>query len=104
MEDAGAGRADRSLEGTLPLYEDAAVLTHQNTVRKDWRLHQGPQDFYLLCRLLLGIENSRLYLNCFYALCRLFFNCNSNNNIDCNNNRNIVKRLRISILLVKLTA
>ena len=42
--------------GTLSLYEDAAVLTHQNTVRKDRRLHQGPQDFYMRFRLLLVIE------------------------------------------------
>ena len=27
--------ADRSLVGTLSLYEDVAVLTHQSTVRKD---------------------------------------------------------------------
>ena len=37
---------DKTLLGTLSLYEDAAVLTHQNTVRKDRRLHQGPEEFY----------------------------------------------------------
>ena len=41
MEDVEAGSSYRSLMGTLSLYEDAAVLTHQNTVRKDRRLHQG---------------------------------------------------------------
>ena len=33
---------DKTLLGTLSLYEDAAVLTHQNTVRKDRRLHFSP--------------------------------------------------------------
>ena len=42
--------------GTLSLYEDAAVLTHQNTVRKDRRLHQGPKDLSIICPLLLCIE------------------------------------------------
>ena len=45
--DVGAGLLYRSLMGTFALYEDAAVLTHQNTVRKDRRLHQGPKDYYM---------------------------------------------------------
>ena len=39
--------AYRTLLGTLSLYENAAVLTHQNTVRKCWRLHQGPEESYM---------------------------------------------------------
>lgn len=31
-----------SLRGTLSLYKDAAVLTHQSMVRKDRRLCKGP--------------------------------------------------------------
>lgn len=37
MKDVGAGIADRSLMGTLPLYE-------------------GAEGFYLLCQLLLGMK------------------------------------------------
>ena len=55
-EDAGAGNADRRFVGTLSLYKNAAVLTHQRTVRKDRRFYQDLQVFYLHCRLLLGIE------------------------------------------------
>ena len=55
-EDAGGERAYTSLPGTLSLYEDAAVLTHQSTVRKDRRLHQGPEDLYMPSPLLLVIE------------------------------------------------
>ncbi len=54
--DAGDLGADRRLVGTLSLYENAAVLTHQSTVRKDRRFHQGPQAFYLLLNPLLAIE------------------------------------------------
>ena len=54
--DAGAASLYRSIPGTLSLYEDAAVLTHQNTVRKDRRLHQGLEYFYISWLLLLGIE------------------------------------------------
>lgn len=53
--DVGAGRAYRSFGDTLSLYKNAAVLTHQRTVRKCWRFYQGPQDFYMPCLLLLGI-------------------------------------------------
>ncbi len=56
MGDVGAGRADRSLPGTLPLCKDAVVLMHQSTVHKDQRLCQGPEDFYLPCLLPLDIE------------------------------------------------
>ena len=61
MEDVGGASAYRSLMGTLSLYEDAAVLTHQKTVRKCWRLHQGPEDFYMRWLLLLGIEKVTHY-------------------------------------------
>ena len=54
--DAGAASLYRSIPGTLSLYEDAAVLTHQNTVRKDRRLHQGLEYFYISWLLLLSIE------------------------------------------------
>ena len=37
-----------SLPGTLSLCKDAAVLTHQSTVRKCRRLCQGPEDYYML--------------------------------------------------------
>ena len=56
MEDVEAGSSYRSLMGTLSLYEDAAVLTHQNTVRKCRRLCQGPEDYHMPCRLLLCVE------------------------------------------------
>ena len=56
MGDVGGGIAYSSLPGTLSLCKDAAVLTHQRTVRKCRRLCQGPEDYYKLCRLLLGIE------------------------------------------------
>ena len=35
----------KSLTGTLSLYENAAVLTHQSTVRKDWRFHKACKRF-----------------------------------------------------------
>ena len=42
-EESGRRSCDKkSLMGTLSLYEDAVVLTHQSTVLKDQRLHQGP--------------------------------------------------------------
>ena len=37
--DVGVCIGYRSLGGTLSLYENAAVLTHQSTVRKDRRFH-----------------------------------------------------------------
>ena len=42
LEDVGAALLYKSLMGTFALYEDAAVLTHQNTVRKDRRLYFSP--------------------------------------------------------------
>ena len=62
MEDVGAGRADSSLMGTLSLCKDAAVLTHQNTVRKCRRLCQGPEDYYLLCQLPLCIDKPQVLM------------------------------------------
>ena len=44
------------LPGTLSLCKDAAVLTHQNTVRKCRRLCQGPKAYHMPCRLPLVIE------------------------------------------------
>ncbi len=41
MGDAGAGGAGNRLSGTLSLYENATVLTYQNTVRKDRRFHKA---------------------------------------------------------------
>lgn len=35
FEDVGAGSLYKGLLGTLSLYENAAVLTHQSTVCKD---------------------------------------------------------------------
>ena len=63
MGDAGAASLYRSIPGTLSLYEDAAVLTHQNTVRKDRRLHQGLEYFYISWLLLLGIETPGVLRN-----------------------------------------
>ena len=53
MGDVGAGISSGSLPG---LGKDAAVLTHQNTVRKCRRLCQGPEDYHMPCRLLLCVE------------------------------------------------
>ncbi len=53
-QDVGAGisvpegRAaffSENIMGTFALYENAAVLTHQNTVRKDRRFHKAPNIF-----------------------------------------------------------
>ena len=61
--DVGAGRADSSLLGTLSLCKDAAVLTHQSTVRKCRRLCQGPEDYYLLCQLPLCIDKPQVLMD-----------------------------------------
>ena len=52
----GAGRAYGSILDTLSLCKDAAVLTHQSTVRKCRRLCQGPEYYHMLCQLPLCIE------------------------------------------------
>ena len=56
MGDVGAVIVYGNLLGTLSLCKDAAVLRHQNTVRKCRRLCQGPEDYHILSLLPLGIE------------------------------------------------
>ena len=55
MGDVGAVIVYDNLLGMLSLCKDAAVLTHQNTVRKCRRLCQGPEDYHILSLLPLGI-------------------------------------------------
>lgn len=43
--DVGGGRAYKSLRGTLSFYKNATVLTHEGTMRKDWRFYKAPKTF-----------------------------------------------------------